>query len=44
MAGDDDVVEEVAGEESRDKEVPLHDQSHSSQVNDTYLVKLKSST
>ena len=44
VAGDDDVVEEVAGEESRDEEVLLHDHSHSSQVNDTYLVRLKSST
>jgi len=32
VAGDDDVVEEVAGEESRDEEVLLHDHSHSSQV------------
>jgi len=32
VAKDDDVVEEVAGEESRDEEVLLHDHSHSSQV------------
>ena len=35
VAKDDDVVEEVAGEESRDEEVLLHDHSHSSQVNNS---------
>ena len=35
VAGDDDVVEEVAREESRDEEVLLHDHSHSSQVNNS---------
>ena len=35
VAGDDDVVEQVAGEESRDEKVLLHDHSHSSQVNNS---------